>query len=206
MTTHDVQSEILDPMEAMFQPPHQHGEAERRLAFSAYVAVLKGFDGPTLHDAWLAVVAEYRGRTWPVPGVIVAAALKANKDRRAVTKDSKREDTQRDREAYWRDVVRVSITAQQAVKLRVARAVKMTVLDDGTRLHQIDLHKLADAHRSAANTAARIQADLPLIWQGRNVGVMKPAMKANALAMYRQMELEEAQIAQEIADAAQTPS
>src|SRR3569833_3051147 len=136
----DVQSEILEPMQALFLPPRDMDQAAQTTAFKAYGAVLLYFDAPDLRAAWGEVVAEHRTRSWPVPGAIVQAARKAQRDRGALEPPSSTR-ARLDAAARWRvwQAVRTSSLALDALEAGVAWSLKCAVLHDGKQPVEIAL-------------------------------------------------------------------
>src|SRR5207237_10331812 len=81
MSLADVQTEILEPMQAIYLSPRDMDAGALTAALKAYGAVLEPFARADLRAGWREIVAEHRTRYWPVPGTIVQAARKAYRDR-----------------------------------------------------------------------------------------------------------------------------
>lgn len=72
-TAAQIAEVILTPMQTLYQPKKDIDPVK---AQAQYVAVLSGFDVPTLAAGWREVVASHRGWLWPVPAAIVEACRK----------------------------------------------------------------------------------------------------------------------------------
>jgi len=164
-----VQTEILDPMQAIYLPPRDMDATALTAALRAYGAVLEPFERADLRAAWREVVTEHRTRAWPVPGAIVQAARKAFKDRTGA--DAVRTRSGVDWHARWQhwQSVRASQLAADAAEAGVAWSLKCAVLQDGKPQGAIDLLALIRAHESADGTARAIGERTPIHHRGRTL-------------------------------------
>lgn len=202
MAKADVEREILIPMRRIFTAPRQYDDAAKDAALLDYVAALEGFDPRDLQTAWVHVRDTTTGRAWPMPGAFVAAATKAKRDRDGTEAEAARHNSHhRAREvSHWQTwtQVRHGALAMEAARRGVAWAFKCRILE-GFEPKNIDLSGLARAKAMAGATHRRIEADQPLIsTAGRDIGIVKEPNKSAALSMWHQLQINEAQTAEEI--------
>jgi len=179
-----VQTEILEPMQALFLPPRDMDAAAQTTALKGYGAVLEKFDAPDLRVAWGEVVCEHRTRAWPVPGVIVTAARKARKDR--IGPDAPARTTGgMDWAARWRLWQHICLTrlATDAIEAGVAWSLRCAVLRDGKQAHEINLAELVRGRRNAEATAQAIGDGLAVLHRGRPL-TFSESNRALALKMW----------------------
>ena len=193
----DVQSEILEPMQALFLPPRDMDQAAQTTALKAYGAVLQHFAAPDLRAAWSEVVAEHRARSWPVPGAIVQAARKAQRERTAADAPS-RMRTGMDAYARWCvwQTVRTSPLALDALEAGVAWSLKCAV-QDGKQPGEIALAELIRRRTSADETATAIGDRRPVPHNGRML-TFSEHNRALALKMWTNLLCNESDTAAEI--------
>jgi hypothetical protein len=193
-----VQTEILEPMQAIFLPPRDMDATALTAALRGYGAVLDPFDRADLKSAWREVVAEHRTRAWPVPGAIVQAARKAQKDH---TGDDAPSRTRHgvDSNARWLlwQSVRASQLASDAAEAGVAWSLKCAVLQDGKPQGAVNLVALIRAHASAEETARAIGDGTPVLHRGRRL-TFDGGPRALALKMWANQLRNEDDTAEEI--------
>ncbi len=191
MSANDVQNEILDPMQRLFLPPRNMPDEQVSGALREYVASLQEFDGSDLRRAWETVRDTHTTRGWPVPAAFKMAAMQARKERKSLEPRVPHPfEKHSPSEGFdgWKSV-RNTALAKEAVKMRVAWALKCAVLNDNKRPEHIDLKALAHAKSRAEATAARIQS-----------GELRfePGIARTALNMWRTILIREAETEQEI--------
>ncbi len=179
-----VQTEILEPMQALFLPPRDMDAAAQTTALKGYGAVLEHFDAPDLRAAWVEVVCEHRTRGWPVPGVIVSAARKAQTARTGVDAPA-RTFGGIDWKARWRHWEQMCLTrlATDAIEAGVAWSLRCAVLGDGRQAHEISLAELIRRRRNAEDTAQAIGDGAPVFHRGRPL-TFSESNRALALKMW----------------------
>ena len=200
-----VQTEILEPMQALFLPPRDMDAAAQTTALKGYGAVLEDFDAPDLRAAWVEVVCEHRTRGWPVPGVIVSAARKAQTARTGFDAPA-RAIGGMDSKARWRhwEHVRLTRLASDAIEAGVAWSLRCAVLD-GRQAHEISLAELVRRRRNAEATAQAIGDGAPVFHRGRTL-TFSESNRALALKMWANQLRYEDDTAAEIRRAQGRPS
>lgn len=206
MSRDDVSNKIVRPMLLTYQSHRALTQNEQRVALEAYFLSLRQFDASTLEQAWLTVVAQHRARTWPVPGAFVAAALGIVRERNA---DRRRTAPPRsiaeEREQRWQQAMRTPF-AREAVAKGVAASFKIAVMDDNKSPAEFPLEQEVAAKARNARLAERIRTGQPLFaHDGRNIGIMAPVMRDQALSWHDTMQKAEAKAQAEIL-AANEPS
>lgn len=168
MAAHDVQREILEPMQRIYLPPRNYDEAQQSEALREYVSALSAFDATELNVAWSTVRDTHTTRAWPVPAAFVMAARQARKGmqlhpapRRGASCDNERWET-------WKAVSR-SALAYEAVKRNVAWALKCAILHDGKKPDQISLPELVSGKHHAEKTAGMIRRGELIPFKGRTL-------------------------------------
>jgi hypothetical protein len=192
-----VQTEILEPMQALFLPPRDMDAAAQTTALRAYGAVLEPFDAPDLRTAWGEVVCEHRTRAWPVPGVIVSAARKARNARIGADAPARRIGgiDWAARRRHW-EHVRLTRLASDAIEAGVAWSLKCAIRGDGRQAHEIDLGELIRRRRNAEDTAQAIGDGAPVFHRGRKL-TFSESNRALALKMWaNQLRNEDAAVAE----------
>lgn len=200
-----VDQEILKPMQALFLPPRQQMEGDAlREALRGYAIALRPFGAADLRAAWTEVVATHMTRSWPVPGVIVLAARKAQKERGGdENARTKAKYGNVDPKARWNTwlVVRASQMARDAADAGCSWSLKCLVLNDGKGPGEINLAELIRAHASAVETADAIAERSPVLYEGRWIRHDEPKRKL-ALEMWANQLKSESETADEIMRAA----
>lgn len=207
MTALAVQTEIIDPMQRTFNPPHRHGEDLTRIsaALRDYIAPLECFDAADLRTAWTEVVSNHDKTTWPVPAVIVKAAKAARKA--AAEGSTKPVDgarprwhqlTEEEKFALWK-VARTTPKAAEAAQMGVAWSFKCLILGDGVAAEAIDLRELRMAKNRAHANAERLRDGQTFIDRVRDREVdFSDENRARAVTMWRAQLKNEAETKAEI--------
>lgn len=198
MAAQDVQTEILEPMQRIFQPPWKMGDGEQANALREYVSALQYFDATDLNVAWCAVRDTHTTRGWPVPATFVAAARANRKNRIEEAKAAKPVQRQGENANWeaWKAATRTA-KAREAVKMNVAWALKCAVLHDGKPLGTVDLMDLVIAKRSAEIVAEKIERRDPIPYKGRML-VFSDDNAEIALRLWRGCMINEEQTKSEI--------
>lgn len=196
-----VQTEILEPMQALFLPPRDMDAAAQTMALRGYGAALERFEAGDLRAAWGEVVCEHRSRAWPVPGVIVTAARKALKDRTGAGAPSRTIGSV-DARVRWQlwEHIRVTRLAADAADAGVAWSLKCAVLQDKKQAHEIDLAELIRRRNNAEETAHAIGEGAQVFHRGRALTFSESA-RALALRMWTNQLRNESDTANEIRSA-----
>lgn len=191
MSASDVQNEILDPMQRLFLPPRKLTDGEEQAVLRDYVHALEQFCKEDLRVAWQDLVETHTTRSWPLPSAIIKSARQALKERAIHAPAESNPFSKVSPNVAWEGwkSVRNTALAKEAVKRRVAWALKCAIVNDNLRPEQIDLRELELGKASAERTAAKIESrEIP----------MKPEIRETALAMWRTLQIREAETEQEI--------
>lgn len=164
-----VEIEVLRPMQALFLPPRmQMDDGAQREALRGYHTALRGFSRTELRTAWTEVVATHATRSWPVPGVIVLAARKAQKDRSIGQTWTRAKDATVNHRARWNTWldVRASQLGADAAAAGCSWSLRCAILNDGKAPGEINLAELTRSKASAQETADAIADGSPILYKG----------------------------------------
>lgn len=199
MTKADVQKQILEPMQRVYLPPRGYDDAMLQQNLGEYADALERFGEVDLRKAWTVVRDAHQSRSWPMPGAFVAAAIRARMEREALAGGDKRrgERTPKD---FWRtwEAVRRTDMAHEAAERGVAWALKCAILS-GTDPKLVNLDEFVRGRASATHLAGKIEDNRPIYSSvTKQNAPLRADLRENALNMWHQIKLHEAETAQEI--------